>query len=255
MQQQQTFGNSFLSRVFILLYGVFCYFAFLLTCAYAVGFIGNIFLPKSLDSNGQESLVTALLIDVALLGIFALQHSVMARQQFKAWWTQLIPKPIERSTYVLCSSLALILVFWQWRPIGITIWQFDNLVAQIIFYSLFTLGWIIVLVSSFLINHFDLFGLRQVYLYFEEKEYTPLKFETPAFYEYVRHPLYVGWLLVFWMTPMMTVSHLVFALVTTIYILVAIQLEEKDLVDIHGEKYKNYRRQVPMLIPFIGKKS
>lgn len=254
MQQQQTFDNSFLSRVLTLIYGVFCYLAFVLSCVYAAGFIGNIFLAKSLDSNGQESLIIALLIDVGLLGIFALQHSVMARQKFKDWWVQLIPQPIERSTYVLFSSLALILVFWQWRPIGITLWQLDNLVAQIIFYFLFSLGWIILLVSSFLINHFDLFGLRQVYLYFEEQKYTSLKFKTPVFYQYVRHPLYIGWLLIFWMTPIMTVAHLIFALVTTIYILVAIQLEEKDLVNIYGEKYKNYCREVPMLIPLIGKK-
>jgi protein-S-isoprenylcysteine O-methyltransferase Ste14 len=254
MQQHQILNTSFLSRIIAFIYGIICYLIFLITSVYAVGFLGNIFVPKSIDSVSQGSLVTALLVNISLLGIFALQHSIMARQQFKAWWMQFIPQPMERSTYVLLSSLALILLFWQWQPIGIIIWNINNLVGQIILYSLFTLGWIIVFISTFLINHFDLFGLRQVYLYLQGKEYTYLQFQTPALYQYVRHPLYVGWLLVFWMTPLMTVAHFLFALMTTIYILIAIQLEEKDLADIHGEKYNNYRREVPMLIPFMGKK-
>ena len=255
MQQYKILNTSFLSRILAFIYGIICYLIFLITSVYAVGFLGNIFVPKSIDSVNQVSLIQGLLIDVTLLGIFALQHSIMARQQFKTWWTKFISQTIERSTYVLLSSLALILLFWQWQPIGITIWNIDNLVVKIIFYSLFAFGWIIVLFSTFFINHFDLLGVRQVYLYFQGKEYTNLEFKTPALYQYVRHPLYVGWLLAFWMTPLMTVAHFLFALMTTIYILIAIQLEEKDLADIHGEKYNNYRREVPMLIPFMGKKS
>ncbi len=255
MGQDKTINTSYVSRIIVFIYCIISYLIFLITSVYAVGFLGNIFVQKSIDSVSQVPLIQGLLIDVTLLTIFALQHSIMARQQFKAWWTQFIPQPMERSTYVLLSSLALILLFWQWQPIGIIIWDINSLVGQIILYSLFALGWFIVIISTFLINHFDLFGLRQVYLYLQCKEYTHLEFKTPVLYQYVRHPLYVGWLLVFWMTPMMTVAHFIFALMTTIYILIAIQLEEKDLADIHGEKYNNYRREVPMLIPFMGKKS
>ena len=255
MQQNQTVNSSLLSKILVFVYGIVCYLISLVTLVYAVGFLTNISVSKSLDSPTQGSLLTALLVDGILLGVFALQHSVMARQSFKVWWTKLISQPIERSTYVLFSSLALIFVFWQWQPIGITLWTIDNVVGQIIIYLLFALGWIIVLVSTFLINHFDLFGLRQVYLYFQGKEYTHLPFKTPVLYNSVRHPLYVGWLFVVWMTPNMTVAHFFFALMTTIYILIAVKLEEKDLVTIHGETYQTYRRNVPMLIPFLLKKS
>ncbi|MEA5535546.1 methanethiol S-methyltransferase [Crocosphaera sp. XPORK-15E] len=247
--------NSFnLGRIFVFLYGVISYIIFLVTFVYALGFVGNIIVPKSIDSAAQISFLPALLIDILLLGIFALQHSVMARKEFKNWWTKLIPQPIERSTYVLFSSLALLLLFWQWQPLGGVIWNINNLWGQIILLSLFGLGWLIVLVSTFLINHFDLFGLRQVYLYLQGKNYTYLEFKTPAFYKYVRHPLYVGWLLAFWLTPKMTVTHLLFAIMTTLYILIAIQLEETDLLEIHGETYEKYRREVPMLIPFFRNK-
>ncbi|MGK7939435.1 MAG: methanethiol S-methyltransferase [Crocosphaera sp.] len=255
MQQEQTVNSNFLSKISVLTYGIICYLISSATLVYAVGFLSNMGVSNSLDSPTQGTLLTALLVDGTLLGVFALQHSVMARQSFKAWWTKLIPQPLERSTYVLLSSLALILLFWQWQPIGIPLWIIDNLVAKIVLYSLFALGWIIVSFSTFLINHFDLFGIRQVYLYFQGKEYTHLPFKTPVLYNYVRHPLYVGWLLVVWMTPTITVAHFFLALMTTIYILIAIQLEEKDLVDIHGEKYQAYRREVPMLIPFWPTKS
>jgi methanethiol S-methyltransferase len=192
----------------------------------------------------------ALLIDVALLGIFGVQHSVMARQGFKTWWTQFIPQPVERSTYVLFSSLCLIALFYLWQPIGGTVWTVRNPTGVAILYTLFALGWLLVPATTFLINHFDLFGLRQVWLYLRDKEYIQLKFATPGLYRYVRHPLYVGWLLAFWSIPTMTVTHLAFAVVTTVYILIAIQFEERDLVDIHGNAYAGYRRQVPMLVPF-----
>jgi protein-S-isoprenylcysteine O-methyltransferase Ste14 len=173
----------------------------------------------------------------------------MARPAFKQWWTRIVPQPAERSTYVLFSSFALLLVFWQWQPMGGIIWQVQNPTGQTILFTLFAVGWVLVLVATFLINHFDLFGLRQVSLYLQGKEYTSLKFGTPGPYRYVRHPLYVGWLLAFWATPTMTATHLVFALLTTAYILIAIHFEERDLLAAHGEEYAVYRRQVPMLLP------
>ena len=197
----------------------------------------------------------ALLINMALLGLFAIQHSVMARPAFKRWWAKIVPQPAERSTYVLFSSLALLLLFWQWQPMGGLIWRVQNPIGQAILFTLFAAGWLLVLIATFLINHFDLFGLRQVYLYLRGKEYTSLKFGTPGPYRYVRHPLYVGWLFAFWATPTMTAAHLVFALLTTAYILIAIQLEERDLLAVHGEEYAAYRRRVPMLLPrLLGKK-
>jgi methanethiol S-methyltransferase len=200
-------------------------------------------------------LAQALLIDVGLLGLFALQHSIMACPAFKRWWTTFVPAPVERSTYVLFSSLALLLLFWQWQSMGGTIWHVENSTARLLLYGLFTFGWLLVLVSTFLINHFDLFGLRQVYLYLRGKEYTALNFATPWPYKLVRHPLYVGWLFAFWATPTMTAAHLVFALVTTAYILIAIRLEEQDLLAAHGEAYAEYRRHVPMLVPrFFARK-
>jgi protein-S-isoprenylcysteine O-methyltransferase Ste14 len=190
---------------------------------------------------------------VLLLGIFAVQHSLMARPFFKERWTKVVPKEAERSTYVLFSSLALILMFWQWQPMGGIVWNVQDPVARGLLLSLFAFGWLLVLATTFLINHFDLFGLRQVTLYLMGKEYTRLPFKTPGLYKFVRHPLYVGWFFAFWATPTMTAAHLVFALATTAYILIAIQWEERDLVNEHGKAYENYRRNVPMLIP-SGKK-
>jgi methanethiol S-methyltransferase len=237
-------------RVAFFVYGVLCYTLFLATFLYAVGFIGGFGAVITLDSPGSGPLALSIAIDAALLALFAVQHSVMARTWFKERWTRVVPPAIERSTYVLLSSVALLLLFWQWRPLGGVVWSVSNPLARAILWSLFGFGWALVLVSTFLINHFDLFGLRQVWLALRDRPYTSLTFGTPGPYRLVRHPLYVGWLFAFWMTPRMTSAHLLFAIATTGYILVAIQFEERDLVHAHGESYEQYRRRVPMLIPF-----
>ncbi len=256
MSVQQQKSSSLVGRIATFVYGVVAYMVFFGTFLYAVGFVGNFIVPKSMDSAPEGPLGYALLVNMALLGMFALQHSVMARPAFKRWWTRIVPQPAERSTYVLFSSAALILLFWLWQPLGGVIWHVQEPISRGILLSLFAFGWLLVLVSTFLINHFDLFGLRQVYLYLRGKEDTPVNFRMPGPYKYVRHPLYVGWLFAFWATPTMTVTHLVFALVTTAYILLAIQLEERDLLAAHGEAYVVYRRQVPMLFPrFFGKRA
>jgi protein-S-isoprenylcysteine O-methyltransferase Ste14 len=241
-------------RIAVFAYGVVCYAMFFGTFLYAVGFVGNLFVPKSIDSAPQGSLAQASLVNGLLLGVFAIQHSLMARPFFKRWWMKIVPKPAERSTYVLFSSLALILMFWQWQPMGGVVWDVQDPAGRIFLLSLFAFGWLLVLTATFLINHFDLFGLRQVTLYLLGREYRPLKFMTPGPYKFVRHPLYVGWFFCFWATPTMTVAHLVFAIATTAYILMAIQWEERDLLNEHGKTYEQYRRSVPMLIP-IGKKT
>lgn len=241
------------SRIIGFLYGVVCYLAFFATFLYAIGFLGNFVVPKSIDSGPQSPLIQGLLINLGLLGLFAVQHSVMARPWFKALWTRIVPVPVERSTYVLFSSLALLLMFWKWQPIGGVIWNVDGSLGRFTLNALFATGWVTVLVATFLINHFDLFGLRQVWLYLLGRPYTPLVFRTPGPYRIVRHPLYVGWLLVFWSAPAMTSAHLFFATVTTAYILVAIQFEERDLIGLHAE-YAEYRRQVPMLLPIGSSK-
>jgi len=238
-------------RIAVFLYGVLSYACFFVTFLYAIGFVGGFAVPRSIDSAAEGPLGSAILIDVLLLAVFALQHSVMARPAFKRWWTRIVPEPAERSTYVLASSLALLLLFWQWRPIGGVVWQVEQPAGRAVLLGLFAAGWLGVLVTTFLINHFDLFGLRQVWLYLRGKPYRPLGFVTPGPYRHVRHPLYVGWLLAFWATPTMTVAHLLFAVMTTAYILIAIRLEERDLTTIHGERYARYRRSVPMLVPRI----
>ena len=238
-----------LGRITAFAYGVLCYLAFLATFLYAIGFIGNFAVPKSIDSGPQVALPVAIAIDLALLGLFAMQHSIMARQWFKAAWTRVVPSSVERSTYVLFSSVALLVMFWKWQPVGGVIWDVQNVSGRLVLLASYALGWMIVLVATFLINHFDLFGLRQVWLHLRGRAYSPLKFRTPALYRIVRHPLYVGWLLVFWSAPRMTVAHLVFAIATTGYILIAIQFEERDLARIHAE-YEEYRHRVPMLVPF-----
>lgn len=238
-----------LTRVLYFAYGALAYLIFFGTFLYAIGFIGNVGVPTSLDGAARGSWPVALAIDAALLALFAVQHSVMARPWFKRRWTRIVPRPIERSTYVLFSSLALILLFWQWRPLGGVVWSVGDPAGQVALYTLFAFGWGLVLVSTFLIDHFDLFGLRQVWLYLTGRPYTARELSTPWLYRYVRHPLYVGWFFAFWMTPTMTVSHLVFAVATTAYILIAIRFEEHDLVREHGVAYEEYRRRVPMLVP------
>lgn len=237
------------SRIGVFAYGTAAYAVFLATFLYALGFVGNFVVPKSMDSGAAGPMGEALLVNAALLAAFAVQHSVMARRPFKQMLTRLIPEAAERSTYVMASSIALIAMFAYWQPMGGTVWSTDDPVLSAMLYAGFAMGWLIVLVSTFLINHFDLFGLRQVWLYLKGQPYTHLPFKTPALYRYVRHPLYLGWLLAFWMTPVMTAAHLFFAVMTTAYIMVAIQLEERDLITLHGEKYRQYREQVPMIMP------
>jgi protein-S-isoprenylcysteine O-methyltransferase Ste14 len=241
-----------MKRIAAFVYGIVCYGVFFATLLYAVGFLGNFGVPKSIDSGPDGSPLTALLVNASLLALFALQHSIMARPWFKRGWTRIVPEPVERSTYVLFSSSALLLMFWQWRPMGGVIWRVEPGVGQTVMLALYATGLLIVLLSTFLINHFDLFGLRQVYLYLIGRKYTQLEFRTPFFYRYVRHPLYVGWLLTFWSAPVMTVAHLFFAAMTTAYILMAIQFEEADLTSMYGDKYRRYREQVPMIIPALG---
>jgi protein-S-isoprenylcysteine O-methyltransferase Ste14 len=214
-----------MSRTLAFVYGVVSYLIFLVAFLYAIGFVGNIVVPKSIDSGPEAPFGPALLVDAVLLGLFAIQHSVMARQGFKRWWTRFIPQPIERSTYVLLSSLVLVLLFWQWRPMLSVVWDVTNPAGRLVLTALFWAGWVLVLVSTFVINHFDLFGLRQVYLFQKGKQYTNLVFRKRFLYSFVRHPLLLGFLIAFWATPKMTLGHLVFSIATTAYILIAIQLE------------------------------
>lgn len=238
-----------MKRLAIFLYGVTSYAVFFATFLYAIAFVGNLpLVPRRIDGIPELALGNALVIDVLLLALFAIQHSVMARPAFKAWWTRIIPRAAERSTYVLFSSLALIALFYFWQPLGGVIWQVNNRSGQLLLEAGFAFGWALVLYATFLINHFDLFGLRQVWLELLGKPYTALEFKTPAAYQVVRHPLYLGWFFAFWCTPQMTATHLLFALLTSAYILIGIYFEERDLLRAHPE-YRAYRQRVPMLLP------
>ena len=236
------------NRIFTLMYGAFSYLLFLASFLYAIGFVGDFAVPKSMDSPAAGAWPVALLIDLGLLALFSVQHSVMARPTFKRMFTRFVPVAVERSTYVLVSSIALSFLFWQWRPLGGVIWDVQNEWGSTLLYSGFLFGWLLILYASFLINHFDLFGLQQVWRNLKGQPQGKLKFATPFLYRMVRHPLYVGWLMAFWCTPTMTVTHLVFALGTAAYILIAIQFEERNLIEAHPE-YSEYRERVPMLVP------
>lgn len=240
---------------FALLYGIVAYAAFLATFLYAIAFVGNIHVPKTIDSGpAAGSLNEALIVNVVLLGIFAVQHSVMARPGFKAVWTRIVPQSVERSTYVLFATAALALLLWQWRPLPEIVWQVENPIAVGAIQALFWLGWAVLLFSTFLINHFELFGLRQVCARLLGRRIPDPVFRTPSLYRYVRHPLYLGFVIAFWAAPTMSVGHLLFTLATTGYILIGIFLEERDLVAVFGDQYRRYRAQVSMLIPFLGRR-
>ena len=235
-------------------YGIVCYCAFFGTFLYLICFCESIFISKSLDSAPQMNLITAFLIDMGLITLFALQHSGMARTGFKKWLLKTVPAHLERSTYVVITCVALGLLFYFWSPLGGTIWQVDNVFISDILYAISGLGWCIILLSSFLIDHFDLFGLRQVYLYCVDREYTHLDFQTTGLYRYVRHPLMTGFLIAFWATPNMTATHLVFTLAMTVYIILALRSEEEDLVTIYGHLYQEYQQEVGMLLPWFKAK-
>jgi methanethiol S-methyltransferase len=237
------------------LYGAVAYMLFLGTILYAIAFIGNLPVPKAINTGPEGALVPALVINTLLLGLFAIQHSVMARPAFKRWWTRFVPHAVERTTYVLLASLILVLLFWQWRPILAPVWTVTNPVGVLALQAVFWLGWVLVFLSTFLINHFELFGLRQVWARLRGHTLPEPKFRTPFLYKRVRHPLYLGFLLAFWATPAMTAGHLLFAVATTGYIFIGIWLEERDLVDLFGDQYRRYRAQVSMLIPWPGRKA
>ena len=242
-----------MSRFFAFIYGVICYGIFFATQLYLIGFLGNLLVPISIDSGVSSATGTALLVNIGLIALFGFQHSVMARPGFKAWWTNLVPKSVERSTYVLFASLSLILLYWQWRTMGQVIWQVDAAWLQTVLWGVFFAGFVLVLLSTFIIDHFDLFGLRQVTLNLLQREYADPEFKVVSLYKFVRHPLYVGLLLAFWGTPTMTLGHLVFAIGMSAYILIGVRHEERDLVQILGEDYAKYQERIPMLIPRPGK--
>jgi protein-S-isoprenylcysteine O-methyltransferase Ste14 len=242
-------GNR-VSRSIAFLYGAVAYFTFFGTILYAIGFVSGFIVPKTIDTGAPSPTGVALAVNLVLMSLFAVQHSVMARKPFKQWWTQYIPKSIERSTYVLLSSLALLLLFWQWRPMPAIVWQIEEPEMATVITGVSLLGWVIVFTSTFLINHFELFGLHQVANNLTGREMPTPTFRTPLYYKFVRHPLYLGFIIAFWAAPTMTVGHLLFAAVTTAYIFVGIMLEERDLIDLFGDEYRSYKRRVSMLVPW-----
>jgi protein-S-isoprenylcysteine O-methyltransferase Ste14 len=243
-----------LARILAFLYGLVCYLVFLVSFSYAIGFVGNLIVPKTIDSGPARPLGQALMINALLLSLFAIQHSIMARQWFKRAWMKLVPEPVERSTYVLLASLILLLLYWQWQPMKGLVWDVRNLTGRTLLQGLFWIGWGLVLASTYLIDHFGLFGMKQVYNYLVRKRDEPPPFKTPALYKMVRHPLYLGFIVAFWSTPRMTAGHLFFAAMTTTYILVAVRFEERDLIRSYGESYRNYRQEVSMLFPLRVRK-
>lgn len=242
-----------MKKTLILLYGVLCYLLFFVSFLYAIGFVGNFIVPKSIDSGIGEYSLGSLLINAILLGIFAIQHSIMARPWFKKWWTKIIGHAIERSTFVLITSLLLFLLYWKWQPMTSLIWDTGNGVLSLVLNILYWIGWLIVLLATFMVSHFDLFGLKQVYMNFQNKQYEFPEFKSNYFYTIVRHPIMLGFIIAFWATPSMSLGHLIFSIATTVYILIAVKyFEEKDLIKYHGAKYQEYQKKVPMIIPFTG---
>lgn len=239
-----------MNRILTLVFGLFCYALFGVTSAFAFCFLANIGLPNTLDSSGTGNVAFAVVVDLALLTLFALQHSVMARPWFKRWWTQFVPQSSERSVYLLASCAALGLLIAAWQPLGFTLWEVKSPLIRTALFTSYIIGWLTVVGSSLLISHFELFGLRQVWLHYRNLPNNPLPFHTPSAYRFVRHPLYVGWLIVFWSAPAMTASHLLFSAGTTLYILLAIRWEEHDLLTHFGQQYADYQQQVPMLFPW-----
>jgi len=243
-----------LKKLVFFLYGIVCYAIFFVTFLYAIGFVANLYVPKSIDKGYQGGTTYAWLVDVLLLSLFALQHSIMARPEFKKWWTRIVPWSIERSTYVLFASASLILLFLFWRPLTDVVWDVQIIFLPALLTALYFFGWFIVLSGTFLINHFNLFGLQQVYNNLNNRESRTLSFVTPLFYKFVRHPIMLGFIIAFWSAPHMTTGHILFSIATTAYILIAIQLEERDMVGTYGAEYKRYQREVSQIIPMPPKK-